>query len=165
MSIDTPSRADGAGVRAVRQAKTRRRLVDVAREMFLADGYAATSLDKVAERAGFSKGAVYSNFSGKEELCMAVLDSIHAEQIVRVSDVFNGPGDLDERIEGFVEWARQGIGQPAWVALESEFGAVARQSPFVASSLRRRQREVRDAIIALIEQVSSEQGIELRYSP
>jgi len=133
--------------------------------MFLADGYAATSLDKVAERAGFSKGAVYSNFSGKEELCMAVLDSIHAEQIVRVSDVFNGPGDLDERIEGFVEWARQGIGQPAWVALESEFGAVARQSSFVASSLRRRQREVRDAIIALIEQVSTEQGIELRYSP
>lgn len=164
MSIDTPSRSERSGVRAERQAETRRRLVDVARETFLADGYAATSLDKVSERAGFSKGAVYSNFSGKEELCMAVLDSIHAEQVVKVSDVFSGPGDLEERIERFVEWAREGIGQPAWVALESEFGAVARQSPFVASALRRRQREVRDAIIALIEQVTREQGIALRFT-
>jgi len=133
--------------------------------MFLADGYAATSLDKVAERAGFSKGAVYSNFSGKEELCVAVLDSIHAEQVVQVAEVFNGPGDLDTRIDRFSQWAREGIGQPLWVALESEFGAVARQSPFVASALRKRQREVREAITALIEQVTREQGIVLRFPP
>ena len=54
--------------RAERQAQTRERLIEVAREMFLSDGYAATSLDKVAVRAGFSKGAVYSNFAGKEQL-------------------------------------------------------------------------------------------------
>ncbi len=167
MSIDQ-DRADGsrgAGVRAERQAETRRRLVDVAREMFISDGYAATSLDKVAERAGFSKGAVYSNFSGKEELCMAVLDSIHAEQVVQVAEVFSGPGGLDDKIDRFAVWAREGIGQPLWVALESEFGAVARQSPFVASALRRRQREVRAAIAALIEQVTTDQGITLRFPP
>ena len=166
VSTDTSSKAnERSGVRAERQAETRRRLVEVAREMFLTDGYAATSLDKVAEQAGFSKGAVYSNFSGKEELCLAVLDSIHAEQVDRVAEVFSGPGDLDERIDRFAAWAREGIGQPLWVALESEFGAVARQSPFVASSLRRRHREVRVAITALIEQVTREQGIELRFSP
>ena len=53
--------------RAERQAQTRERLIAVAREMFLTDGYAATSLDKVALQAGFSKGAVYSNFAGKEK--------------------------------------------------------------------------------------------------
>ena len=58
--------------RAQRQAQTREKLIEVAREMFLDVGYAASSLDKVAIAAGFSKGAVYSNFSGKEELCMAV---------------------------------------------------------------------------------------------
>ena len=164
MTLDTSAKAnERSGVRAERQAETRRRLVDVAREMFLADGYAATSLDKVAEQAGFSKGAVYSNFSGKEELCMAVLDSIHAEQAERVSEVFSGPGDLDARIDRFADWAREGIGQPRWAALESEFGAVARQSPYVASSLRRRQREVREAITHLIEQVTAEQGIALRF--
>ena len=51
--------------RAERQAQTRVKLIDVARSMFLEDGYGATSLDRVALEAGFSKGAVYSNFQGK----------------------------------------------------------------------------------------------------
>ena len=42
--------------RAERQAQTRESLIVVAREMFLTDGYAATSLDKVALKAGFSDG-------------------------------------------------------------------------------------------------------------
>ncbi|MDN5852536.1 MAG: TetR/AcrR family transcriptional regulator, partial [Actinomycetia bacterium] len=65
-----------AGTRAERQAQTREALISVARELFLRDGFAATSLDRVAVEAGFSKGAVYSNFSGKEELGLAVLDDL-----------------------------------------------------------------------------------------
>ena len=160
MSVDQAGSA--RGVRAERQAETRRRLVEVARDMFVNDGYAATSLDKVAERAGFSKGAVYSNFAGKEELCMAVLDSIHADQVAAVAEVFAGPGDLDARIDAFVDWARDGLTQPLWVALESEFGSVARQSQFVATALRNRNREVREAIEALIDHVTAEEGITLR---
>ncbi len=129
---------DGSRViRAERQAQTRESLIAVAREMFLADGYAATSLDKVALRAGFSKGAVYSNFAGKEELCMAVLDSIHEEQIEGVVAAFTRDADLDARIDAFAEWAREGLGRPRWTALEVEFAAVARQSPL----RRRRARE------------------------
>ena len=40
---------------------------------FLAHGYNGTSLERVADAAGSSKGAVYGNFAGKEELCLAVL--------------------------------------------------------------------------------------------
>ena len=65
--------------RAESQALTRQRLVDVARDLFLREGYAKTSLERVAEEAGFSKGAVYSNFGGKDDLCLAVLDSIQGE--------------------------------------------------------------------------------------
>ena len=150
--------------RSERQAQTRVKLIDVAREMFLADGYAATSLDKVAVQAGFSKGAVYSNFSGKEELCMAVLDRIHHEQIEGVVNAFAGGGSLDERLQAFAAWARDGLGQPRWTALESEFGAVSRHSTYVASGLRARHREIRAAIEQLITQVTAEAGIELRIS-
>ena len=128
--------------RAERQAQTRESLIEVAREMFLADGYAATSLDKVALKAGFSKGAVYSNFAGKEELCMAVLDSIHEEQIDGVVTAFTQDTDLDGRIEAFAAWAREGLGQPRWTALEVEFAAIARQSPYVAAELVKRHREI-----------------------
>jgi AcrR family transcriptional regulator len=154
---------DGARVtRAERQAETRRRLIEVAREMFLADGYAATSLDKVAVRAGFSKGAVYSNFSGKEELCMAVLDTIHEEQIAGVVAAFTKDTDLDGRVEAFAEWARGGIGHPRWTALEVELGAAARHSPYVATELVKRHREIAAATAGLIRQVTDEAGLELQ---
>ncbi len=41
---------------------------------FSADGYHATSLDAVADEAGFTKGAVYSNFASKEDLFFAVYE-------------------------------------------------------------------------------------------
>ena len=145
--------------RSERQAQTRERLIEVARDMFLADGYAATSLDKVAIRAGFSKGAVYSNFAGKEQLCMAVLDSIHEEQIHGVVTAFTQDTDLEGRIEAFAAWAREGLGQPRWTALEVEFGAIARQSPYVATELVKRHREIRAAIAQLVRQVTTEAGL------
>lgn len=145
--------------RAERQAQTRESLIAVAREMFLADGYGATSLDKVALRAGFSKGAVYSNFAGKEELCIAVLDSIHEEQIAGVVAAFTQDTDLDGRIEAFAAWAREGLAQPRWTALEVEFGAIARQSPYVATELVKRHRAIRAAIAQLVRQVTAEAGL------
>ncbi|MGA8850389.1 MAG: TetR/AcrR family transcriptional regulator [Aeromicrobium sp.] len=162
MTGDTVTVDSSRGIRAERQAQTRLRLTEVARDMFLADGYAATSLDKVALRAGFSKGAVYSNFAGKDELCMAVLDSIHLQQIDGVVAAFGGGGDLDARIDAFADWAREGLGQPRWTALESEFGAVARHSPYVANALKARHREIREAIETLILEVTAEAGVELR---
>lgn len=151
--------------RAERQAQTRESLIAVAREMFLADGYAATSLDKVAVQAGFSKGAVYSNFAGKEELCMAVLDSIHEEQIHGVVSAFTRDTDLNGRIEAFSAWAREGLGQPRWTALEVEFGAIARQSPYVATELVKRHRAIREAIADLVRQVTAEAGLEDAVDP
>ena len=48
------------------QARTRAELIATARDLFLSDGYAGTSLERVAEAAGYSKGAVYSNFASKK---------------------------------------------------------------------------------------------------
>lgn len=146
--------------RAERQRQTRERLIEVAAQMFLAVGYAGTSLDKVAVEAGFSKGAVYSNFAGKEELCMAVLDMIHAEKIRLVQAVFAEDASLDARLKSFVEWSRTGLGEPQWTALEVEFAAVARNNPWVASELVKRHREVRRLIGQLISATIEEADLE-----
>ncbi|GAA3541985.1 TetR family transcriptional regulator [Aeromicrobium flavum] len=146
--------------RAERQRQTRERLIEVAREMFLAVGYAGTSLDKVAVEAGFSKGAVYSNFAGKEELCMAALDVIHAEKIRLVQQVFTEETSLEARLKSFVEWSRSGLGEPQWTALEVEFAAVARHNPWVASELVKRHREVRRLIGQLISATIEEADLE-----
>ncbi|MCX6407074.1 MAG: TetR/AcrR family transcriptional regulator [Propionibacteriales bacterium] len=160
MSVDS----ERSTTRAERQAQTRERLVEVARDLFLADGYAGTSLDKVAVAAGFSKGAVYSNFSGKEELCMAVLDTIHEEQIEGVVAAFTADTDLDGRIDAFAAWVREKLGKPRWTALEVEFAAVARQSPWVAGELVKRHRMLVAASAELIDRVVADAGLRLDIS-
>ena len=60
--------------RAERQARTRTALVDAAERLFVAQGFHATSLDSVAAEAGYTKGAVYSNFASKEDLFFAVYE-------------------------------------------------------------------------------------------
>lgn len=56
------------------QLQTRGRLLDAALEVFSRRGYYAASVDEIAAEAGFSKGAVYSNFSSKEDLFLALID-------------------------------------------------------------------------------------------
>jgi AcrR family transcriptional regulator len=72
--------AAGAGTEAAPSGRRQRErsdatvedLLTAARELFAADGYAATSLDAVCDRAGVTKGALYHHFSGKQQLFSAV---------------------------------------------------------------------------------------------
>ncbi|USQ80299.1 TetR/AcrR family transcriptional regulator [Ornithinimicrobium faecis] len=57
------------------QQETRDTLVIAARTVFSETGYHAASLEAIAREAGYSKGAVYSNFSGKADLFLAVMDA------------------------------------------------------------------------------------------
>ncbi len=55
------------------RAQTRERLLDAGRDLFIKVGIDAASLEEVAETAGYSRGAFYSNFASKDELVCAVL--------------------------------------------------------------------------------------------
>ncbi len=63
-----------------RQAEaTRDLLIGIARERFVEQGYAATAIDDIVQRAGLAKGALYHHFSGKDALFKAVYDVVLAE--------------------------------------------------------------------------------------
>ncbi|MFI7679192.1 TetR/AcrR family transcriptional regulator [Actinophytocola sp. NPDC049390] len=63
-----------------RQAEaTRDLLVTIARERFVEQGYAATAIDDIVQRAGLAKGALYHHFSGKDALFKAVYDVVLTE--------------------------------------------------------------------------------------
>jgi AcrR family transcriptional regulator len=108
--------------RAERQAQTRTQLIATARQMFFTEGYHPKSLEKVADAAGYSKGAVYSNFRNKDELCAAVLDGIRAERLTDAIGLFTQP----DRFEALRDWAERVIGDPGWTPLEAEFAMHAR---------------------------------------
>ena len=60
--------------RAERREQTRQELLTAAEACFVTRGFHASSVDQVAERAGYTKGAVYSNFAAKEDLFFAVYE-------------------------------------------------------------------------------------------
>ncbi|GAA1547071.1 TetR/AcrR family transcriptional regulator [Actinomadura kijaniata] len=65
----------GPPSRGERQQQTRAALVVAARDVFARDGYHGASLGEIARIAGYTRGAVYSNFAGKAELFLAVMDA------------------------------------------------------------------------------------------
>lgn len=143
------------------QAQTRARLVATAKDLFLSDGYAATSLEKVADKAGYSKGAVYSNFRNKDELCLAVLDEIHAEQGELMAAAITGASTMEGRLAAFQAWADANVGNEAWTALEVEFAVSARRNPNVRKELASRDRTIRAMIARLITAQAEELGVTL----
>ena len=70
---------------------TRRHLLDAAAVVFARDGFHGASLDDVAATAGFTKGAVYSNFKSKEDLFLAVFDDHFARERDEMQHVLGEP--------------------------------------------------------------------------
>lgn len=150
--------------RSESQARTRQQLVTTAQEMFLADGYASTSLDKVAEAAGYSKGAVYSNFRNKDELCLAVLDAIHETQARRMAAALESARTMDQLLDGVLNWAEENVGEQAWTALEVEFATNVRHNERVRDELAVRDRQIRESLAGLLGDHADRLGITLPLS-
>src|SRR5688500_2411808 len=70
---------------ADRSAATQAALVTAARPLFAAKGYAAVGTDEVARAAGVTRGALYHQFAGKEELFAAVFEQVEAEITDRIA--------------------------------------------------------------------------------
>src|ERR1700683_5091459 len=63
------------GTRETSTASTRERLLDEAQRLFRERGYAATSLEQIAEAADVTKGAIYGHFSSKEDLLLSAIEA------------------------------------------------------------------------------------------
>src|SRR5512132_2071409 len=78
--------------RVGRQARTKAELIDAAERLFSTSGFDATSLGAVADAAGYTKGAVYSNFASKEALFFAVYERRVERHLARVERVIAEEG-------------------------------------------------------------------------
>jgi AcrR family transcriptional regulator len=91
---------NGRDKREAQGDATRLALVTAARELFGENGYAATSLDEVAARAGVTKGALYHHFGGKADLFLEVYEQVMREVSDKVVSVFNEPDHWRAVTEG-----------------------------------------------------------------
>ncbi|WP_405167069.1 TetR/AcrR family transcriptional regulator [Nocardia sp. NBC_01499] len=147
--------------RSESQARTRADLIATARDLFLSDGYASTSLERVAEEAGYSKGAVYSNFRTKKELGLEVIELIHATKFDEVTDLLAAGDSFEEQLERFQAWAERTVGDVGWTMLEFEFATVSRDDPALRAALVSSLSVVRGAVAAQVQTLADTMGIEL----
>jgi AcrR family transcriptional regulator len=111
--------------RAESRERTRERIIDAATRLFLRDGFRATSLEQVADEAGFTIGAVYSNFDGKTAMGIAVIDGLYAREEERLRGLLAvvPHGDREALFRALTKWANGTIGDPDWTRLEIEIAA------------------------------------------
>jgi AcrR family transcriptional regulator len=102
--------------RAERKAQTREQLVDAAYRVFTERGFHGATVDLVAAEAGFTKGAVYSNFVSKEDLFFAVYERRVEQALPRIAEG-GGRAAVVRTLAGH----RKGDG--GWMAVFFEFWA------------------------------------------
>jgi AcrR family transcriptional regulator len=86
------------GVRAAGKARTRQRLIDSARRLFMDRGYEGATVRDIAAEAGLSTGAVFASFADKTELFNAVLQADSLAQIDAMEKASAEPGGVRERL-------------------------------------------------------------------
>lgn len=143
------------------QRRTRARIVDAATRRFLGDGFGTTSLEQVAEEAGFSKGAVYSNFANKTELGLAVVAALYAREGRRLQAALTASTTVDEWFDALAAWAETALGDPEWARLEVELAGSRPRDPALESAISERYATIRAGLATVVEQQSRAVGLEL----
>jgi AcrR family transcriptional regulator len=143
---------------AERREETREQVLAAAARMFAARGFHATSLDAIAEEAGFSRGAVYYNFADKEELFLELLDRRCAERAQDLREVFSGADQDDvqatsQRAQVAADHALDAMtGDIEWRALYLEFLAHAARDSAFRRRFSKRSDEMRGALEEVVVQ-------------
>jgi Transcriptional regulator len=159
-------------VRRVKRDEVRSRLLKAAYEVFSERGYEGASLERVAEAAGFSKGAVYSNFSSKDELFFELVSARIDERILALNAAVKGiqkarPTRVASKGHGGDAAARRagallreiGEADPGWQTLFIEFWLRCARNEALRARLAEKRRDMRSRIAEAIAAQASASGL------
>lgn len=104
------------------QQQTRRQLLNVAAKMFAEQGFYESSVDQIAEAAGFSKGAVYSNFGSKDDLFIEVFREHQSKEVQNLEAIAQSCETMTEFVKLIEANHKQGRQEDHhWSVLKLEF--------------------------------------------
>ncbi len=134
------------------QARTRKLIIEAATRLFLRDGFQATSLEQIGEEAGFTRGAVYSNFPSKTAMGIAVIDELYAREAERLEEALAATENTDEWFDALTRWADSTIGDPRWTRLEIELAASSANDEVYRTATAARYEVMRGGWVALFRE-------------
>ncbi|MBL9046592.1 MAG: TetR/AcrR family transcriptional regulator [Tabrizicola sp.] len=138
--------------RAEQQARTRARLLAAAEELLVRQGYGATSLDLVAETAGYSKGAIYSNFASKEALFLALLQGYMQRLHADLEALIASPALIAGQA-GLSDWLQALPVDENCLRLTTELQLQARRNPAFAADFYALQQNHFTALTTIIRRL------------
>jgi AcrR family transcriptional regulator len=130
--------------RAERQAETRIQLIHAATAVFARRGFQAATIEEIAEEAGYSHGAVYSNFQGKEELFLAVFEQYMTDRIEEIARATEVEGPFPQRARAAADqWMQRFTEDRPTFLLHLEFMIHAARNPHLSNQFGQRMAALR----------------------
>lgn len=153
---------DGVRRRPPRE-EVRRRILEAATEVFLERGFAGASLEEIAATAGFSKGAVYSNFEDKDALFLALAEEEFTWRLDQLSAALaDAPEDPEAGAEAAgLSMMRALAAHQRMHVLFSEFRVHADRNPGTRRRFAQRRAETRATLADTVAAYAERAGVEL----
>ncbi|MFC7446628.1 TetR/AcrR family transcriptional regulator [Rhodococcus daqingensis] len=138
-----------------RRIQTRERLLDAALLVFAEEGFGRSTVEQICERAGYTRGAFYSNFASLDELFLAMWEQRSAQMLddVRAADAATrakppGPVTLEEMTAALLEAIPV---DDRWYRITAEFTAHALRNPSLKRVMAARENAILATILPLVE--------------
>ncbi|MEM6109079.1 TetR/AcrR family transcriptional regulator [Mycobacterium sp. 050272] len=135
------------------RGEVRDRILDAASKVFASEGFAGATIDAIGQAAGFTKGAVYSNFESKDELFLALVDrefELRGEQIAIALDSSGGDTAAAARevSRSVLDSVRE---HSDYYVLLVEYWLRAQRDPLLRERLIGRRRAAADQALHIVE--------------
>lgn len=167
MTTSAAARPDGTGhARAPvtrRRARTRQLLLDAALQVFAAEGFGRSTVEQVCERAGFTRGAFYSNFSSLDELFLAMWEQRSQAMVADLRAALDEHAGADVAPERAISAVLDVIPiDDAWYRVTAEFTAHALRNPSLRRVMAAREQAIHDTIVPIVEAALARAGRRVR---
>jgi AcrR family transcriptional regulator len=151
--------------RAEAKARTREQLLEAAARAFARKGFAGASVEEIAESAGYSIGALYSNFASKEALFLELLSARARQRAVFAAEIVGGEDRADPvgALSQFLVRIADTDGD--FGQLQAEFWLYAVRNPGAMEAFAAQQRELAGAIESLVGSAMERAGVIPQASP
>jgi AcrR family transcriptional regulator len=136
------------------QARTRNLLIEAARSEIVKKGFALASVRDIADAAGFSQGAFYSNFPDKEAILLELVQRHQSEERAKIEATLGqAQGDVANAMAGIEKWASTINSDPGFAVLATELQLQALRSPSFAQGYNDLNRKHRRALGTLVSRM------------
>jgi AcrR family transcriptional regulator len=145
--------------------QTRERLLDAAQALFMAKGFVGASVEDIAQEAGYTRGAFYSNFDSKAELLVELLRRDHEAMEVDLRAIFEATASrevMEARVMTFYSRLPQ---DNKMFLLWVEAKLLAARDARFRTRFNAFMKEKRERLAAYIEEFSTRVGTPLPIAP